>query len=69
MSEKLKVPVFDGHYDHWKEMMENLLRAKQLWNLIDPGIIEPTEGVAQSEGQRKALAELRTKDLQVKHYF
>lgn len=68
-SEKLKIPVFDGHYDHWKEMMENLLRAKQLWNLIDPGIVEPAVGIAQSEAQRKTLAELRTKDLQVKHYL
>ncbi|KAD4889104.1 hypothetical protein E3N88_21177 [Mikania micrantha] len=68
-NEKLKIPVFDGHYDHWKEMMENLLRAKQLWNLIDPGIIEPVVGIAQSEAQRKTLAELRTKDLQVKHYL
>ncbi|XP_076947958.1 uncharacterized protein LOC143620049 [Bidens hawaiensis] len=40
--ENMKIPVFDGHYEHWSEMMENLLRAKQLWNLIDPGIIEPT---------------------------
>ncbi|KAJ0809226.1 putative RNA-directed DNA polymerase [Helianthus annuus] len=68
-SEKLKIPVFDGHYDHWKEMMENLLRAKQLWNLIEPGIIEPGTGVAPSEAQRKTLADLRTKDLQVKHYL
>lgn len=47
--EHLKVPVFDGHYEHWREMMENLLRAKQLWRLIDPGIVEPAVGVAVSE--------------------
>ncbi|KAF2287248.1 hypothetical protein GH714_039440 [Hevea brasiliensis] len=23
-----KIPHFDGHYDHWSELMENLLRAK-----------------------------------------
>ncbi|XP_076905756.1 uncharacterized protein LOC143561608 [Bidens hawaiensis] len=68
-AEKLKVPVFDGHYDHWREMMENLLRAKQLWNLVDPGIIEPAMGVAQSEAQKKTLADLRAKDLHVKHYL
>ncbi|KAK1433672.1 hypothetical protein QVD17_10587 [Tagetes erecta] len=68
-NEKLKIPVFDGHYEHWSEMMQNLLLAKQLWNLIDPGIIEPAVGVAQSEAQKKTLADLRTKDLQVKHYL
>ncbi|CAH1423479.1 unnamed protein product [Lactuca virosa] len=67
--DKLKVPVFDGHYEHWSEMMENLLRAKQVWNLIDPGIREPVVGVAQSEAEKVKLEELRMKDLQVKHYM
>ncbi|XP_076900009.1 uncharacterized protein LOC143554028 [Bidens hawaiensis] len=68
-NEKLKVPIFECHYEHWSEMMENLLRAKQLWGLIDPGIIEPAVGIAQSEAQRKKLEDLRAKDLQVKHYL
>nr|GEV18452.1 hypothetical protein [Tanacetum cinerariifolium] len=67
--DKLKVPVFDGHYEHWSEMIENLLRAKQLWHLIDPGIKEPAVGVAHSEGEKKKLEELRMIDLQVKHYL
>nr|GEV47692.1 retrovirus-related Pol polyprotein from transposon TNT 1-94 [Tanacetum cinerariifolium] len=67
--DKIKVPVFDGHYEHWSELMENLLRAKQVWNLIDPGIREPTVGIAQSEAEKKKLEELRVKDLQVKHYL
>ena len=25
-----KILKFDGHYDHWSERMENLLRAKGL---------------------------------------
>nr|GEV46500.1 putative RNA-directed DNA polymerase [Tanacetum cinerariifolium] len=50
-------------------MMENLLRAKQVWNLIDPGIREPAVGIAQSEAKKKKLEELRMKDLQVKHYL
>ncbi|XP_076913804.1 uncharacterized protein LOC143572557 [Bidens hawaiensis] len=68
-NEKLKVPVFEGHYEHWSEMMENLLRAKQLWGLIDPGIIEPAAGVAQSEAVRKKLEDLKAKDLQVNHFL
>nr|GEX96296.1 hypothetical protein [Tanacetum cinerariifolium] len=67
--DKIKVPVFDGHYEHWSEMMENLLRAKQVWNLIDPEIREPAVGIAQSDGEKKKLEELRIKDLQVKHYL
>ncbi|KAJ0532224.1 putative RNA-directed DNA polymerase [Helianthus annuus] len=67
--EKLKVPQFDGHFEHWNEIMENLLRAKNLWHLIDPGITEPAVGVAINENQRKKLEELQTKDKQVKHYL
>nr|GEY59584.1 hypothetical protein [Tanacetum cinerariifolium] len=75
MSEaKMKVPIFDGFYEHWREMMENLLRAKQLWHLVDPGIREPTAdpgireptaGIAQSDAHRKRLEELRVLDLQM----
>ncbi|KAL4567941.1 hypothetical protein LXL04_023537 [Taraxacum kok-saghyz] len=54
---------------HWKEMTENLLRAKQVWNLIDPGIREPVVRIAQSEAEKKKLEELRMKNLQVKHYL
>nr|XP_043620003.1 uncharacterized protein LOC122591837 [Erigeron canadensis] len=50
--------------------MENLLRAKKLWDLIDPGIRERRVGVAQSEAEKKKLEELQAKDLQVvKHYL
>ena len=67
--EKLKIPLFDGHFEHWSEIMENLLRAKKLWNLIEPGIEEPAVGIAQSDAQKKKIEELRSKDLQVKHYL
>ncbi|XP_024974795.1 uncharacterized protein LOC112512899 [Cynara cardunculus var. scolymus] len=67
--DKMKVPIFDGHYEHWSEMMENLLHAKQVWNLIDPGIRQPAVGIAQSDAEKKKLEELHIKNLQVKHYF
>ncbi|XP_076944929.1 uncharacterized protein LOC143615773 [Bidens hawaiensis] len=67
--EKLKIPVFDVHYEHWSEMMENLLCAKELWNLIEPWIIEPAVGIAQSDTQKRKLEELRMTDRQVKHYL
>ena len=33
------VPKFVGHYDHWVELMENLLRSKEYWNVVDHGIM------------------------------
>ncbi|GAA0162207.1 hypothetical protein LIER_18349 [Lithospermum erythrorhizon] len=35
------VPHFVGHYDHWSEMMENLLRARGLWNVVERIHVEP----------------------------
>lgn len=52
-----KIPHFDGHYDHWSELMENLLRAKGLWNLVETGFEKPAE------------ESVLIKDHQVKHYL
>lgn len=35
------IPRFDGHYDHWSMLMENLLRSKSLWSLVENGFEEP----------------------------
>ncbi|KAF2285423.1 hypothetical protein GH714_004283 [Hevea brasiliensis] len=64
-----KIPHFDGHYDHWSELMENLLRAKGLWNLVEKGFTEPTEREKLTEAQQAELNDARTKDYQVKHYL
>ena len=64
-----KIPHFDGHYDHWSELMENLLRAKGLWSLVEEGVIEPAAGVEITAAQQKSLSELKMKDHQVKHYL
>ncbi|CAM8998643.1 unnamed protein product [Rhodiola kirilowii] len=67
-----KIPHFDGnHYDHWSELMENLLRAKGLWNLVQNGFIEPNEGalVVLTDAQRDHLENARQKDHKVKHYL
>ena len=47
-----KIPHFDGHYDHWSELMENLLRAKGLWKLIENGFKEPTDQTLLTEAQK-----------------
>ncbi|GAA0161960.1 hypothetical protein LIER_18156 [Lithospermum erythrorhizon] len=64
-----KIPHFDGHYDHWSELMENLLRAKGLWGTIERGFVEPMETTILTDNQRALLEDSRTKDHQVKHYL
>ena len=54
-----KIPQFDGHYDHWSEPMENLLRAKGLWNLVEEGYSEPVVGIEVTAAQKKNLVELK----------
>ncbi|GAA0171947.1 hypothetical protein LIER_41252 [Lithospermum erythrorhizon] len=47
-----RVPKFDGHYAHWSELMENFLRAKGLWGIVERGIGEPLDGTLLSDNQR-----------------
>ncbi|GJZ28589.1 retrovirus-related pol polyprotein from transposon TNT 1-94 [Tanacetum coccineum] len=62
------IPKFDGHYDHWSLLMENFLRSKEMWNLVEEGI--SGEKVANpSEAQKKAIDDARLKDLKVKNYL
>ena len=37
-----------GHYDHWAKLMENLLRSKEYWNVVDRGIMVDVAGEARS---------------------
>ncbi|PNX85315.1 retrovirus-related Pol polyprotein from transposon TNT 1-94 [Trifolium pratense] len=32
------VPKFEGYYEHWSMLMENLIRSKELWPLIETGV-------------------------------
>jgi len=63
------IPCFDGHYDHWSILMENLLRSKEYWSLVETGYAEPEDGVTMIEAQQKRLDELKFKDLKVKNYL
>ena len=63
------IPRFDGHYDHWSMLMENFLRSKEYWTLIEDGIAEPAEGVVLTEAQQKRLDEQKLKDLKLKNYL
>ena len=47
------IPKFDGHYDHWSMLMENFLRSKEYWSLVETGIPAAAEGVKLIEAQQK----------------
>jgi hypothetical protein len=63
------IPRFDGHYDHWAMLMENLLRSKDYWSLIESGIPTSTTEAEHTEVQQKHMEEMRLKDLKVKNYL
>lgn len=72
MSERdslLSIPKFDGDYEYWAMLMENLLRSKEWWNLIETGISQPDRNVILTGAQRTEMAELTLKDLKVKNYL
>ncbi len=49
--------------------MENFLRSKEYWNLVENGYEEPGEGEVLTEAQQRKLDELKLKDLKVKNYL
>lgn len=73
------VPKFVGHYDHWAELMENLLRSKEYWNVVDRGVMVDVAGEVRSfssvvaersqltDAQRKVHEENKLKDLKAKN--
>ncbi|CAL2265746.1 unnamed protein product [Prunus armeniaca] len=63
------IPRFDGHYDHWSMLMENFLRSKEYWHLVETGYIETEVEAAVTEAQQKKLDELKFKDMKVKNYL
>jgi len=54
---------FDGDYDHWSLVMENLLRSKEYWSAIQSGFEEPKGNEALNATQQKTIDEARLKDL------
>ncbi|CAJ2632965.1 unnamed protein product [Trifolium pratense] len=61
------IPKFDGHYDHWSMLMENLLRSKEYWSLIEDGVIEAPAGATQDQIQ--AARKSKLKDLKAKNFL
>ena len=63
------IPRFDGHHDHWSMLMENFLRSKKYWHLIETGITTAAEGLDLSETQKKTYEDEKLKDLKAKNYL
>ncbi|BFG36534.1 hypothetical protein CerSpe_228080 [Prunus speciosa] len=64
------IPKFDGHYDHWSMLMENFLRSKEFWSLVEEGIPVPkADGSELTAAQRKTREDQKLKDLKVKNYL
>jgi hypothetical protein len=53
------IPRFDGFYDHWEMLMENFLRSKDLWELVEVGVTVAPEN-ATAEQQQEAAAGSRS---------
>ncbi|XP_074326486.1 uncharacterized protein LOC141664432 [Apium graveolens] len=70
------IPKFDGFYEHWAKLMENFLRSKEFWSLVEDGIDEMPEGTKSSEKlsddqlkKMKLIEEQRLKDRKAKNYL
>jgi hypothetical protein len=60
------IPKFDGFYDHWSMLMENL-RSKEYWNLIEHGVtVAPANATPE---QRRLADESKLRDLKAKNYL
>lgn len=56
---------FDGHYDHWRMLIENFLRYKEYWSIMETSVIEAASEVALTKAQQKRLEEYKLKDLKI----
>jgi len=63
------ISKFDGHYDHWAKLMENFLRFKEYWQLVEHGISEVENKATASEAKLKLMEEQQLKDLKIKNYL
>ena len=63
------VPKFDGYYDHWAMLIENFLRSKEYWGLVENGVPAVAEGAVLTDVQRKHIEDQQLKDLKAKNYL
>ncbi|KAK2987329.1 hypothetical protein RJ640_023630 [Escallonia rubra] len=63
------IPRFDGHYDHWSMLMENFLRSKEYWLVVESGVGEPAKDAVMTDAQKTELEGRKLKDLKAKNYL
>ncbi|RDX69984.1 hypothetical protein CR513_50825, partial [Mucuna pruriens] len=63
------IPKLNEHYNHWAMLMENFLRSKEFWNLIDPRIPQHANEAVIPNNGKKNMEELKLKDLKAKNYL
>ncbi|CAM8886509.1 unnamed protein product [Rhodiola kirilowii] len=63
------VPKFDGDYEHWSLIMENLLRSKEYYEVVEFEYTEKNQERPMSAAQVKKLEKLKLKDLKAKYYL
>uniref|UniRef100_A0A1S4CI38 CCHC-type domain-containing protein n=1 Tax=Nicotiana tabacum TaxID=4097 RepID=A0A1S4CI38_TOBAC len=63
------IPRFDGHYDHWSMLMENFLRSKEYWPIVEDGIKAPAVGETLTDAQKTQFEARKLKDLKAKNYL
>nr|KYP57703.1 hypothetical protein KK1_003973 [Cajanus cajan]KYP57707.1 hypothetical protein KK1_003977 [Cajanus cajan] len=58
------IPRFDGHYDHWSMLMENLLRSKEFWQRFNEKKYHGSSRIkrAQLQALRRDFEVLQMKD-------
>ena len=47
------IPCFVGHYDHWSMLMENFLRSKEYWHVVEAGVTVAEGDVVLSDEQKR----------------
>ncbi|XP_050378459.1 uncharacterized protein LOC126795736 [Argentina anserina] len=45
----MAIPRFDGYYNHWAMTMDNFIRSKECWDVIEPGIPAMPQGAEISQ--------------------
>ncbi|KAA0054729.1 uncharacterized protein E5676_scaffold104G00380 [Cucumis melo var. makuwa] len=61
------IPRFDGHYNHWKMLMENFVRLKEYWQVVYDGTPELT--AIMTDVQKTEVEGTKLKDLKAKNYL
>lgn len=61
-----EIPKIYGHYDQWAMLMENFLRSKENWSLLEKGIPIASEDL--TDAQKKIIDDQNLKDLKEKNY-